>query len=269
MMPLRKVNFAAFDEKIKGKRKMKRPTRKSKAGTSRINRGRWSQQRIRDIISHLQGTPTPSGEYTQLYYPQYKFSTTSGRLYATSEAEGKREILSPERATKLIQQAYSKSEGHVGRIPTTFHTMRKKYIGVSWPLVEKAIKSTKTYQLHDARQVSKPKGGKAIAVARVGALLEVDLMQFSGSKTSGILPRNQNDGYVGLVVIVDALSQYVAAAPYKTKQPDFIAAITRKLLTKMRTAGIKLNGTLTSDRGSEFNTGQPGILSQTVTSFGL
>ena len=137
-------------------------------------------------------------------------------------------------------------------------------------MVEKAIKSTKTYQLHDARQVSKPKGGKAIAVARVGALLEVDLMQFSGSKTSGILPRNKNDGFVGLVVIVDALSQYVAAVPYKTKQPDFIAAITRKLLTKMRTAGIKLKGgTLTTDRGSEFNVGKPGIFSQTVTSFGL
>ncbi len=79
-------------------------------------------------------------------------------------------------------------------------------------------------------------------------------MEFSGNRKKGILPRDKNDGYVGLVVIVDALSQYIAAAPYKTKQPDFIAGITRKLLTKMRTAGIKLKGgKMTSDRGSEFN----------------
>lgn len=130
---------------------MKRPTKKSKGKGKQINRGRWSQKRIKDIVSHLQGNPTESGEYTQLYYPDFKFTTASGRLYATDDTWGKREIISPERATKLIQQSYSKNDAHVGRIPSTFHTLRKKFIGVSYPLVEKAIKSTKTYQLHDAR----------------------------------------------------------------------------------------------------------------------
>ena len=66
------------------------------------------------------------------------------------------------------------------------------------------------------------------------------------------------------------MSQYVAAAPYKAKNPDVISEITRKLLKKMRTAGIKLKGgKMTSDRGAEFNMGKPGIFSHTVTSFGL
>ena len=249
---------------------MKRPTKKSKVGTSKINRARWTRQRISDIIAHLNGSDTKSGEYTQLYYPQYKFTTKNGRLYAESPSDGKREILSPERATRMIQKSYSSSEGHVGRIPSTYHTLRKKYIGVSFPLVEKAIKSTKNYQLNDARQISKPSGGQAIVIERVGALIEVDLMVFSGNATKGILPQNKNKGFVGLVVVVDALSQYVVAEPYKSKEPDWIAGITRRLLAKMRTAGIKLKGgTCTSDRGAEFNTGRPGIFSQTVTAFGL
>ena len=153
---------------------------KSKVKTSRINRGRWTQQRLRDIAAHLRGTENANGRDTLKFYSQYKFTTSNGRVYATDDEFGKREILTPERATKMIKDSYSKSEVHTGKIPTVYHTLSKKYIGISWPMVEKAIKSTRTYQLHDARQTSKPKGGNAIAVPRVGALLEVDLMQFSG-----------------------------------------------------------------------------------------
>lgn len=83
----------------------KTPTKKA----HRINSGRWTSERIRRVVAHLSGKAGEEDSQKALartinfYAPEFKFSTKSGRLFATNSSFGKREIVTRERAEKAIK----------------------------------------------------------------------------------------------------------------------------------------------------------------------
>lgn len=248
-------------------------TSKPKKG-HQINRGKWTEDRIRKIKQYLRkpSAGDPDEVRTQLeHYKNYRFKIKNGRLFVDVPGGDTKEILSDKQVHQKIRDMYAKDEEHVGRIPTIYHTLNKKFVNISWAKVEKAVKSTTNYQLYDARQVSKPRGGPTVDAERVGALLEIDLAVFSQGKSTGILPRDKNAGYTGLVVVIDALSGYVQAEAYKTKTIDEVTSLTRTILRKFQ-ARMKLKGgTAQHDGGGEFGGGGGGTSKFTdmVTSFGI
>jgi hypothetical protein len=234
-----------------------------------INRGDWSDERVKRIVAYLRN---PNADNYRIkrqldyYRSEYKFTQTNGRLFATNNAGDKKEILPDSRVEKIVRDSYEKSDDHVGKIPKTTIALQKKYINVSHKKVERAIKSTTTYQLNDARTLQKPRGGGGVVrTSRPGERIEVDLMVLSNSKSGGILPQDANDGMVGLLVITDAFSGYTLARPYKNKSPIFIARLAKQILTQFKKRMSFKGGIATGDQGSEMKAEFPRM----VTSMGL
>ena len=123
-------------------------------GKHTINRGDWSDDRVKKIVAYLRNPKDDNYRIKRqidYYRGEYKFTQSNGRLFATDNAGVKKEILSDSRVQKIVRDAYEKSDDHVGKIPKTTIALQKKYINVSHRKVERAIKSTTTYQLNDAR----------------------------------------------------------------------------------------------------------------------
>ena len=102
-------------------------------------------------------------------------------------------------------------------------------------------------------------------------MLEVDLAIFS-LNNRGLLPKNKNDGNVGLVVVVDVLSGYAGARAFKTKSPEFITPLVRSILTQFKTKMSFKDGTLMTDGGSEFSSAKTefgNVFTDMVTGMGL
>jgi hypothetical protein len=190
----------------------------------------------------------------------------------TIPGDGTKEILSDSQAEKKVRDMYAKQDEGIGRAPTIYHTLRRDYVNISWAKVTRAIKSTKNYQLNDARQLSKPKGGATVDGDRVGGLLEADLAVFSKSD-KGILSRTANGGHAGLLVIVDAMSGYVGVEPYKSRTGSEIAKLARRILTRFKGKMKLKGGTLISDSGVEFigtgNEGARNVFTAAVNDYGL
>ena len=86
---------------------------------------------------------------------------------------------------------------------------------------------------------------------RVGAHIEIDRAVFS-KDNNGILKKSKNDQKVGLIVVVDLLSNYCDAEAYTTGYVEDTAALTKKILTRMSKKMKLRGGKCFTDSGAEF-----------------
>ena len=176
--------------------------------------------------------------------------------------------MSDTQADKKILDTYEKEDEVTGRIPTLFHHLNKKYVNMGYTRVQRVVRSSTSYQLYSARQTRKPAGkGQVDSGSSVGVHLEADLMFFS-LNDNGILKKTKNDGYTGLLVIVDANSGYVGALALRTKPET--TGLAKKIL-KAFPFGVR-GGTLMVDSGAEFigaNSEKSNYFTSAVNALGL
>ncbi len=235
---------------------------------SRINRADWTKERIAAFKRYLAGDKEvtyrgkkKNGEpYKKSlkvaklieYYGGYNFSIGKGnRLMVSGEGHGPREILTDDQVVQRVQALYKHKETGLGKAPSIYQFMNQKYVNVSYRKVERAVKELPGYQKYQARHVQKPKVRKIIVSEAPGAQLDVDLM-FMAEKYYE--PRF-NEGYVGLAILVDRFSGYIAISPIRkgegSKTADKISA---KVVAMMRSQAFptRRQGKIFHDNGSEF-----------------
>ena len=235
---------------------------------SRINRADWTKERIAAFKRFLAGDKEvayrgkkKNGEpYKKAlkvaklieYYQGYDFSIGKGnKLMVSGEGHGPREILTDDQVVARVQALYKHKETGLGKAPSIYQFMTKKYVNVSYRKVERAVQALPGYQKYQARHVQKPKVRKVIVSEAPGAQLDVDLM-FMAEK---YYDAGENEGYTGLAILVDRFSGYIAISPVRkgggNKTADKISA---KVVSMMRSPAFptKQNGKIFHDNGSEF-----------------
>ena len=73
---------------------------------------------------------------------------------------------------------------------------------------------------------------------------------FFSLNNSGKLTKKANDGYVGLAVVVDAMSGFTGAAPFRSKSEA--AGLTIRILKQFGKLMTLRGGKFTTDSGSEY-----------------
>ncbi len=234
---------------------------------SQINRADWTKERIRAFRRYLGGDQgaeyhgrKKNGEpYKKAlkvstlmeYYKGWTFSFRNGKVYAQGNNMPPRAILTDDQVRAKAVALYRSKEVGLGKAPSIYQFMNRKYINVSYKKVEAAIKGTESYQKYQARHVTKPKARKIIIARDPGAEIDCDLMYF----TTDYFAPSRNEGFGGLLVVVDRFSGYIAVEPFKHGKyghtSSIIAAKTAQILQSGRFP-TKKGGTIFHDNGSEF-----------------
>ena len=140
----------------------------------RINRADWTKERITAFRRYLAGDKQASyhgrkknGEMykkalkiSQLmdYYKEYTFSIgKGGKLMVIGEGYGPREVLTDDQVARRAIAFYKARETGLGKAPSIYQFMNRKYVNVSFKKVNNAIQGLASYQKYQARHVKKPK----------------------------------------------------------------------------------------------------------------
>ena len=247
---------------------------------SRINRADWTKERIAAFRNFLAGNreatyrgKKKNGELYKKalsvaklidYYKGYDFSIgKQGKLMVSGEGHGPRQVLTDDQVAQKAIAYYKHKETGLGKAPSIYQFMNKKYVNVSYRKVERAIQSLPGYQKFQARHVQKPKARKVIISDAPGAQLDCDLMVMA----EAYYDPYYNEGFVGLAVLVDRFSGYIAISPVR-KGEGFKTAekISGKISQMMRSPAFptKKGGKIFHDDGSEFK----GIFPQRMRELG-
>lgn len=235
---------------------------------SRINRADWTKERIAAFRKFLAGDQDAeyhgrkkNGEMYKkalkvrtliAYYKGYTFSIgKGGKLMVSGEGHGPREVLTDEQVAKRAQGLYKHKETGLGKAPSIYQHMNKKYVNVSYRKVDRAIQQLPSYQKYQARHLSKPKARKIIVSKSPGEAIDADVMYFS----KNFYRPAHNEGFEALAIVVDRFSGYIGIAPLKagpgTKTADIVAQKTAQIINS---AGFpkKQGGTIFHDGGVEY-----------------
>ena len=253
-----------------------------------INRADWSKDRIRAFISYLKGDkdakftgklrgggkgkPTSVEKLISFYEPKFKFSTNKNALWVQDETFGKRRVLNDDQVSNFAERLFNNKyvfknkkddwtdnefKVGLGRAPSIYNYMKTKYVNVSYKKVETAIKKQPMYQKYQARHLAKPKTRNIIITKAVGDALDTDLM----TMWKTWFRAKDNEGFSGLVVVVDRLSGHISIDPLlkpRGNQKNWGAdVVARKVVNiinalKRKVPGRFKNGTIFHDNGVEF-----------------
>lgn len=235
---------------------------------SRINRADWTKGRIAAFKRFLSGDKEAkyhgqkkNGEpyknplkVSKLidYYQGYTFSIGKGaKLMVSGEGHGPREVLTDEQVAKRARALYKHKETGLGKAPSIYQFMNKKFVNVSYRKVDRAIQGLPSYQKYQARHVKKPKARKVIIAKTPGAAIDTDVMYFSHD----FYRPAHNEGYDALALVVDRFSGYIAIAPLKhgkgRKTADVVAHVTTRMI-KSQGFPSKRGGSIFHDNGVEY-----------------
>ena len=232
-----------------------------------INRADWTKERITAFRRYLGGDEKATfrgrkknGEpYKKAlsvatlidYYKPLQFSFRKGAIYVSGPQFGSRQILTDDQVKQKAIALYKHKETGLGKAPSIYNYMKTKYVNVSYKKVEQAIQSLASYQKYQARHVAKPKARKVIVSEGPGESIDTDVMYFSKDYYSP----SRNEGFDGLVVVVDRFSGYIAVAPLLRKRggktADVVAHKTADLITN-GSFPRKRGGTIFHDNGVEY-----------------
>ena len=240
-----------------------------------LNRSDFKDSRVAEIRKYLNNRngPDPAKVQSQIdYYKTSKWTLKNGRIFIDFKGDRK-ELLSDTQIENAAKKIYDTKIDLVGGASAVYHLLKPKYWNVSLPKVARGLKKSKTYSTQDYRQLSKPKNsGYTVDGNRVGALVEADLTFYSPNNRGPIKQRDAG-GYVGLAVVVDALSGLTGARPIRSKAQAEVAAKTREILRSMVNAGVKLKGgSFSTDGGNEFQNPKKvgaGLFTAMVHKFGM
>ncbi len=200
-----------------------------------INRANWTKERVNAFRKYLGGDEDASfrgrkrnGDFYKSAvrvakligsHRGYKFSIRGSDLIATDDAHGARKILTDAQVVSRAQALFKQKDNGMGKAPSIYHYLNKKFINVSYKKVETAIKALPSYQKFSARHLTKPASRKVIVVGRPGEALDTDVMYFS---TEYYRP-SHNEGYDALLIVVDRFSGWLSISPLqhgkKKRQP--------------------------------------------------
>ena len=232
-----------------------------------INRADWTAERIAafkrflggDTSAQYRGRKKNGEPYKKAlrvaklveYYKGYDFSFRNGKLFAAGHGYGPREVLTDDQVKSKAIGYYKHKETGLGKAPSIYQHMNRKYVNVSYKKVERAIQSLASYQKFQARHVKKPAARKVMITAKPGEAIDCDLMMF----TTDYFAPSRNEGYGGLLVMVDRFSGFIAIDPFKHGKnghtADIIAHKASLILQNGEFPTAK-DGTIFHDKGSEF-----------------
>ena len=233
----------------------------------RINRADWTKERIAAFRRYLAGDKDASyrgrkknGEMYKNalkvkklmdHYEGYNFSIgKQGKLMIEGENFAPREVLTDDQVAKKAVGYYKAEHLGLGKAPSIYHYMNRKYINVSYKKVEKAIQSLPSYQKYQARHIKKPKARKVIVSKIPGEAIDTDVMYFSKEFYRPI----DNEGFNALCIVVDRFSGYIGVAPLKAglkqKTADVVAYKTAQIINAQ--GFPKRKGTIFHDNGVEY-----------------
>ena len=234
----------------------------------RINRADWTKERIAAFKRYLAGDKQATyrgkkknGEFYKNalkvgklmeYYSGYSFSIGKGsKLMVSGEGHGPREVLTDDQVKSKAQALYKHKETGLGKAPSIYQFMNKKFVNVSYRKVDRAIQELPGYQKFQARHIKKPRARKIIISRAPGEEIDCDLM-FMAEKYYN---PGDNEGYNALAIVVDRFSGYIAISPIrkgaKQQTSDKISA---KIASLIRSQGFpsKQGGKIFHDNGAEF-----------------
>ena len=122
--------------------------RAAKSPGSNINKARFTDERVSKIKRYLQNPKAGDPDNVKrqlLYYKNHHFTIQNGRVFVKMPSGDTKELLSDSQAIAKVKSFYGKSDESVGRIPTIYHTLKKKYVNISWNKVDKVIKADPSY----------------------------------------------------------------------------------------------------------------------------
>lgn len=239
-----------------------------------INRINWTKDRIRAYRRYLKGdkeatfrgvrsdgTPYKKsirvGTQIDRYSHVLKFSVKNEQVWVADETYGNRRILTDEQVHKMAQRLYKNKAIGVGKAPSIYNFMKRKYVNVGFKKIERAIKALDSYQMYEARHVAKPKHRAIIVSSGPGRQIDADTMFFSKK----YFAKSQNEGYDALTVLVDRFSGYIGIEPLAapSSKNEFQVGThgaeptARNIIRIFKTGFPRAkNGYLFTDGGSEF-----------------
>ena len=234
----------------------------------RINRADWTKERIAAFKRYLAGDKQASyhgrkknGEMYKKslsirklmdYYADYTFSIgRGGKLMVNGEGFGPREVLTDEQVAQKAIAFYRAKETGLGKAPSIYQFMNRKYVNVSFKKVNAAIQGLASYQKYQARHIRKPKARKVIVSKLPGEAIDADVMYFS----KDFYRPSHNEGHDALAIVVDRFSGYIGVAPLKAgkgnKTADVVAYKTASIINASGFPKRK-GGTIFHDNGVEY-----------------
>lgn len=233
-----------------------------------INRINWTKDRINAYRRYLlgdvgatfrgiksDGTPYRSSTKVSSLIDRYshvlKFSVKKGSVYVTDDTYGSRKILTDDQVQKHAIALYKNKAVGLGKAPSIYQNMRRKFVNVGYKKIEQAIKSLDSYQMYQARHVAKPKHRAIIVSPGPGRQIDSDTMFFA----KGYYTHHDNEGFDALTIVVDRFSGYIGVEPLRAQgQASHGAEATARNVKRIMATGfpISKNGIIFTDGGSEF-----------------
>lgn len=244
-----------------------------------INRANWTKERIAAFRRYLGGDTDATfrgrkknGDFYKKalkvstlvdYYKPLTFSFRKGTVWVEGGGHGPRQILTDDQVAHKAKILYQRKDNGLGKAPSIYNYLNRKYVNVSYKKVERGIQSLPAYQKYEARHVAKPKSRKVIVATQPGEALDTDLMHFS-TEYYGVA---QNEGFSALAVVVDRFSGYIGVAPLLHKKggktAEVVASKTARII-KSAAFPSKQGGTIFHDNGVEYR----GIFEQWMNKIG-